>query len=898
MLSKSWFWLLFCILVGDYAYAGIPFPRCISADYFGPKPVTVKAGYSSNEKEAFTPSKKTVGDKPNGGFHTGQVVRWENTGLVTNGKDLVIRVRGAWTAWNKNNAKESKRDILTLEELEKIKYEGIKKDDHKKALPEWDHTCAIKETDDGCYTINEDGKIPCWFTNGQGAYLLFKEVGDPGDPNETLESMRASKYPTIHMGGKNMNDGIFRLSVSQTDEYNECPELNLSKKKMEIYVKIFDEYYFDNIGGYSLEVLSGASANTSHIFNDIYNFLKELFLINEKPDRKGVAHEMFDNIIHTGESFKNLTISLLCLFIVVSALLYIFGMVRDVYHDFIFRIVKVALVVTLLSPGSFKFFYDHFFGAFISGLELLINIVLSALGNSRSDTFDFMDDMFWTFTSYATMNKISALFLSQIPGSMLFVPLIFLAIIIYLVLCIYIFIIFLAGFVGIAFLIAIMPLFLLSILFSPLKSLFEGWLKFLISLCLKSLMMYTLLALFYSMIMGTFYKQLGFTTCYNQWLLACIPQAFPLIGGSCVSIPAWTVGQIFVPYMPISASDYQITDEEAKKLSREGGRFKFTGGKKKMNISPECRVPPKYREEEERYVDYPCYDLITENNRISEIQQGYVISLLDAFMLVLISFLMYSMRSIVQDLSANLAGGGFSMSNIASAVYDPSWLINKIKQPTSSLQKIMGSYIGAGIGVIKEFPDKFAGGTAKLVGRVPRIGGVLETSINTSRKIADAAALTTQIITTPQHDVKAFEKKLFKIFGIDEAYLSSNNKYDKYLNYYRLSVGAHLGYALGYTINEDSMTTHMGYAFQDAVKFGLQHDMHVLESGDTYRSKLTKDGPDDKHVKNVLYMAYLCREDFMKKLRDASIGVEAGAVRRRRGIEKNRLRREEEEDEE
>ncbi len=898
MLSKNWVWLLFCILIGSCVYASdMPFPRCIAPDYFGPKPITVKAGYSYKDQKAFMSNSGKDGSS--GNFHSDQVVKWQNTGLVTNGKDLVIRVRGSWTAWNKNNTKESKHDILSLEELEQIRYKGIKKDDHKKSLPEWDHTCTVKQEND-CDDIDEEsGKIPCWFTNGKGAYLLFKKAGG-SDPNDTLESMRTPKYPTIHIGGKNMKDGIFHLSKSSSDENNGCTDtmqkLDLSEK-MEIYVKILDNYYFDNIGGYSLEVLSGASANSSHAFNDIYGFLKRLLLINNDTNDtnyKSVAQEMFDNIIHKGKRFKNLTISSLCLFIVISVLLYIFGMVRDIYHDFIFRIMKIALVVTLLSPDSFKFFYDHFFALFIHGLELFIKIISPVLGNSRNaETFDFMDDMFWTFTSYATVRKIVALFLSQLPSSIFFVLLIFLAIIIYLILCIYMFVIFLTGFVGIAFLIAIMPLFLLSILFSPLKELFQGWLNFLISLCLKAVMMYALLALFYSMIIDTFYKQLGFTVCYNQWLLLCIPQGVPVIGSMCLlNTSAWTMGQVFVPYLSSSVPDL-ISNQEAKKLSMEGGKFKFTGGKKTIHI------PPEYSIEEERYVDYPYYNPIIESDRISEIQAGGVIKLLYVFVLVLMSFLIYSMRSIVQSLSSNLAGGGFSVSDISSFVYggNGSKLINLIRTPVGLIQHFVGTRISAGIGVVKEFPDKFAGGTAKLVGRVPRIGGVLETGIEGSRKVVKAAALTTQMITTPQHNVKVFEKKLFKIFGIDEAYLSSNNKYDKYLDYYRMSVGAHLGYALGYDVKMDDMgrviDTHMGYAFKDAVKFGLQHDMHVLDSRGAYRYKIPKDGPDDKHVKNVFYMALMHRADFMMKLRAETLGaVKADAVRRK-GIDRERKREDE-----
>jgi type IV secretory pathway VirB6-like protein len=914
MLNKTL--LLFCILVGGYAYS-VPFPRCIPADYFGPKPVTVKAGYSKDETKAFLSNKKETAAKKPGSDD--QVVRWENTGLVTNGKDLIIRVQGAWTAWNKNNAKESKHDILKLEELERIRYKGIENKDHKEVLPAWDDKCIMKPTQqDGssnCYSIDEHkSKIPCWFTNGEGAYLLFKSRSDP-DPNETLEYMRNPISPVVHMGGQNMKDGTLHIGIGKSqDQGSQYSHLDLSEG-MEIYVKILDRYYFNNMGGYSLEVLSGASGNSSQIFNDIYEFLKKLLLIDKNTNdvNKSAAREMFNNIIHKGGNFKRLAVTLLCLFIVISALLYIFGMVRDVYRDFIFRVMKVALVVMLLSTDSFKFFYDHFFGAFIYGLEYLIETVSVVSKNARSSvTFDFMDDMFWTFTSYATLRKIVALLLSQLPGSIVFVLCIFLAIVVYLILCISFFIVFLTGFIGIAFLIAIMPLFLLSILFSPLKHLFEGWLKYLVSLCLKSVMLYTLLGLFYSIIMDSFYRQLGFTVCYNQWLVVCIPKGIPFIGGKCpIDISTWTAGQVFKPYTPI-ASPAKLADQEAEKLS---GRFKFTGGKSKM------RVPPDYKEkEEERYIDYPFYETSETSKsddgddmhniaRIDDIQNGYLINLLEVFIMVLLSFLMYALRNIVEELSANFAGGGFSMNNV-QAIYDtdrPLSLKEYIKSPVKLvhapikfLQAGVLSGISEGSKVIREFPDKFAGGAAKLVGRAPLIGGILETGINASRKLVKAAALTTQIITTPHDKVKHFEDRIFDIFGIDKTYLSSNNKYSKYLDYYRKSVGAHLGYVLGagFYGDGDNKQYHIGYAFKDAIKFGSKHNIRSLECGGAHRSNLSKDGPNDRHVKNPFYMAYLCRKDFMKKLRDSTIGVEANTVQRRRRnmIEKEKKRRDREEE--
>ncbi len=120
-LSKYGFRLLLFaayVLVIGCSKGDMPFPRCISADYFGPEPVAVGARFASDNKAAFIADDNKFIDPNtnefNYGFHINQVVRWQDTGLVTNGDNLVIRVNGAWTSWAHNNVKESNKDHLDL----------------------------------------------------------------------------------------------------------------------------------------------------------------------------------------------------------------------------------------------------------------------------------------------------------------------------------------------------------------------------------------------------------------------------------------------------------------------------------------------------------------------------------------------------------------------------------------------------------------------------------------------------------------------------------------------------------------------------------------------------------------------------------------------------------------
>jgi len=122
-LGKCWFRVLLLaayMLITGCSKNDMPFPRCISADYFGPKPIAVSAHFSSDH-DAFIPGDGEVIDPETGeinyGFHHNQVVKWEDTGLETNGDSLIVRVNGAWTSWSNNNKKESKKGSYTLQSL-------------------------------------------------------------------------------------------------------------------------------------------------------------------------------------------------------------------------------------------------------------------------------------------------------------------------------------------------------------------------------------------------------------------------------------------------------------------------------------------------------------------------------------------------------------------------------------------------------------------------------------------------------------------------------------------------------------------------------------------------------------------------------------------------------------
>ncbi|WP_341820938.1 type IV secretion system protein [Wolbachia endosymbiont (group A) of Myopa testacea] len=1053
-LGKCWFRVLLLaayVLITGCSKNDMPFPRCISADYFGPEPIAVSAHFT-NDHDAFIPEDGEVIDSETGeinyGFHHNQVVKWKDTGLETNGDSLIVRVNGAWTSWSNNNKKESKGSY-DLQSLEQLKYATkFERGEGDNSLPNFHMVCndykpSIQKFSSkpnasctvNCKCINEDDSAntvsrgaPCWFTNGHGAYLLFrrsiidadgKKVFIDQDPNDNLKLMRNPSSPTVHLGYNSTaegNNGLFTLKKGEKKLKDEnCNALEL-KKGWKIYVKILDRYYLDNVGGYSFEFLGGVQQPSSFGFFDyIYNYLKCVLLINENckehfnSNDPAVAQAMFENIAEKSTSFHNFVLSLLVLFVMISSLLYLFGMIRETKHDMLIRMMKITLVIVLISPGSFRFFYDHFLVLFVKGLEQLISIITNFAPNMNTGSiaqgneaklFSFMEDMFNKFFAYSVWKKFAAFLHYQMWASLLMIPAIFIGIVLYFLLCLYAYIIFLSGFMGIAFLIAIMPLFLISILFSPLKSLFEGWIKFCISFCLQSIMIFALLSLLASIIMNTFYRQLGFTVCYNKWfeVRLCAPKW--VFGGFCIidkQYFGWTPGQIFVPYTIGEASPLNVDKniEGIEKISREGGTIKFTGG---AGYIP---LPPDYIAKGFRYIDYPFFnpipgtkknpadhyiaesDMIVSNGcsakdlvrltnslshasekadilllindiekkigsmdseitkhycqstqdgtecnnyrkmindyrngiirldlkskirslvqdiikqdascqsqnfykvnknyrensdyqRVQDIQRGYLINAGEIFILFLLSFLMFSLREFVQQMGSSIAGGGFSVYNI-SIMYAGGGILSQIKLPFKvggqdislmdaiSLPKHMWQgAVGGKLEALGKFatglPNQLAGGTANLLGRITRVGGVLKYAIDVPRKFVDATIEATKFVTSPENDVDKLEEKIYRAFGVDKEDIT-HRRIGKYLDYYKGYVGSHLGYTI-----------------EDAMKFTWEHGLDSI--GVSHRT-----GEKDGYQGNLLCRAKSHRRDFLEKLHDYTIG-------RKREPEKDKL---------
>ncbi|WP_433846498.1 type IV secretion system protein [Anaplasma phagocytophilum] len=585
----------------------VPFPRCVSADNFNSSTtIAVSAYYGSSNVDAFKAENGELGDGSVPGSRK-QIVRWQDTGLVTDGAEIVVKVEGAWIPWEKNGEKHSPTMAVNA---------GISRptdlsDEFYDSVVDVDRICGpyqkYEKQVGGCRmqcraipmqdqdSTGQYGR-PCWLEKGYGAYLLFKRPNDQ-DPNATMDLIEFPESPTTHLAYESAHDGgeaIYRSSGRIYDV--KCQVVN-PERGWKVYVKILDNYYHDNAGGYSLEFTKGVVRGTN---TDIFESVRKL--VRDKLDSAG--KKIFQNIAKDKE-YKNFVFALITLSIVLTALTYIFGMVRAPLADLIAKLLKIVLVLLLISPGSWDFFYNHLLRLFLEGVDEIIAVVNEyALGQkvfNKNNPFSFMDIMIRDkiFSTVVWEAKARALITAD-WSSIFALLIIIIAVLFYVGLCLYGFVIYLTAFVGVTFLISLMPILFVGILFSRFKSLFDGWLTQCISFSMQAILMFTLIAMFGTLIMHYYYRIFGFTACYNEWIHVNIPLIINR------GYYEWTPGQ---KYDTITIGKGG-TEKRAYPEAGASARYTFTGG------GAVIRVPPDYKDEDFRYVDYPFLDPDTKSKTV------------------------------------------------------------------------------------------------------------------------------------------------------------------------------------------------------------------------------------------------------------------------------------------
>ncbi|KYH12792.1 type IV secretion system protein [Neorickettsia sp. 179522] len=612
-------------------------PRCIAADDFG-IPKSSASALIERASILLKSDAEMLGLESNTAGK--QIMRWEDSGYVTSGEPITLNVEGRWLFIPVRSALNfSKDEMQKVFRCGDIDYEALKgaSEEFRRNFPHQSCTYLPTQMTDittGCLIngVKIDPKFSqsgCILEKGYGLYLLFHRPGDP-NPNATFASIATPSSPTMHVAYS--GDDIRIESIFTSD----CTHLKL-KPGWRIYYKLMDVFYQNNIGGYSLEFRTGVvdPKNTAKFFEGVRSTLQKLLT---------GQNEVIYKAITSNNDYVSLVKALIVLMIVLTGLRFLMGMSDSPPSELLIKVLKMAVILQLISPSSWDFFYNNLFRLFIDGLNEVIAVVNShtGAGYQPDQPFAFLDDTVNLLFKMLVSTKVKAILLAY-PLGVFWWLILFFILVIYVVLVAYAFVVYLTALVGISVLIVLMPILFLGMLFGQLKHTFDNWFTQALSFCFQAIMIFTVVSLFSAMIKDQFYRNTGYTVCCNKFWI------FPFN----VSVYAWTPGQRFLPL----TMDHMWDSK----------RVEFTGGAKVIDI------PPHYEKKGCRFVDYPFYDpQISDVNcgvagfagkggdweRIEQIRESDsgLLDMAEVFVLLLLSVIMFHMRDLCQSIGASLVG--------------------------------------------------------------------------------------------------------------------------------------------------------------------------------------------------------------------------------------------------
>lgn len=284
--------------------------------------------------------------------------------------------------------------------------------------------------------------------------------------------------------------------------------------------------FIDNLGAYSVMVTYPFTRTEGRISDFLWEQIDQI-----QEQLKNYVHGTFD-AFSTSRYYKKIVYACLVLYISLYCLFFLAGMAQIRQVDLVVRLVKFAIIAALISDNAWYFFNDYLFNFFTGGSQDLIR---NSVGLDKYDLnlFRWVDRTFDFIFNPEIWKQIGAIALYAFPDGTA-VGLIAVGIILF---TLYAFCMAVAeaaiGYMiillSIALTISIAPIFLLFLLFSATKPLFDNWMKFLISSSLQPAIFFTVITLlsklFFTFFLGTvaFRYESMKATCWGQVIKCVIP---------------------------------------------------------------------------------------------------------------------------------------------------------------------------------------------------------------------------------------------------------------------------------------------------------------------------------------------------------------------------------------
>ena len=227
----------------------------------------------------------------------------------------------------------------------------------------------------------------------------------------------------------------------------------------------------------------------------------------------GALEILLDSFFDSG--FGSFVQALLVIYVAVSALGFMIGVIKASGFEVVLRIIKFSIIALLLKKSSFALISKTIFDLFVMGSNQLVGIFASA-SDTDYHTFSFIDKTIGTFFATETWLRLASLIPTGIIG-IIFGALIFWAMFNFLIASFEAMIIYLGNIMYLALLISVAPIFIITVLFQKTNALFQSWLKLCISSALSPVLMFAAISLLHQLVMGSFYVIMSYGACTQCW---------------------------------------------------------------------------------------------------------------------------------------------------------------------------------------------------------------------------------------------------------------------------------------------------------------------------------------------------------------------------------------------
>lgn len=489
--------------------------------------------------------------------------------------------------------------------------------------------CTAEDSPD----VYQDCHAPCWLKEGYGLYVFFGDINHP------------ESGTSVHLADEDGDGYLFTGYPSELGAHTGD----------RLYFKILDRYYDDNKGGYTVRLKAGTKDPNPGPIEYIVNAVKAPIDVAMKNIYQGIV---------TNGSFIRIVQAALTLYVVLYALSFILGIQGTTsFQHLLVRTLQVGTVITVISPGSWEFFYGHFFSLFLDGIEEIVALVATPFSEfDPANPWYSLDQTLKQFFSDATWSKTWSLLFSSrvamdfdtssvrsgagevvagnaaaapslmfdiISGALsgffvnlMFILLVYFSLLLFVVVLIKAVIVYLTSYVLIAFLILLFPIFIIFMLFSITRERFQDWVSHMGGAAIQQILLFAAVGMFISFIMETLHRMLGFTICWETWLPIQIPLS--LAGGGLEDIGPFYEFKTWFPHIDLNQRADLILDNG-------NGAYELL---------------------RDRYIDLPYLDPVADKEKILAMHAGEYVRLGDLIVFMGIILLMSKFIDMVPTIAS------------------------------------------------------------------------------------------------------------------------------------------------------------------------------------------------------------------------------------------------------